>query len=291
MLVGAMVRSPLGRAGVRLAIPPVAEIGAASLEMNETGLKNIVDLREPLEEGYKLLVVFNHQSLGDIAPIVYVARAIRRMHSEHIKSFELVVAKSLQYGMQQKISDVLYTDGARPWFERQGIRAIDVVTDNDEKKRHIKKSSDSLKVLLRTLPYTSIGLILLPEGNLDGGRRDKQGELNGIGEIGERSAFFSYIVRREKKVVFLPVGINGLFEVLDPDTGNFTWHGGRAIALNYFRSNKEKLGEVHVGEPFTASELKGAENPGREVMRRISLLVPEEARGMFRQDRFASSQM
>lgn len=282
--------SALGRAGARLLLPLSIEKGIDSLGFNLPDFANVQALGKFLSEGSKLIVVSNHQSQGDLAVLAYVADVIRFAHSETIKGFDLFVAKTMGGGQQGKILQTMYREGIYPWAVKQGINPIEIVSDNDVASRGMVKDRESMAAVFSALKNREKAILVFPEGTMNGGRRNAQGELNGVSKMNASSKELVEHMVKKKGVVFLPIGTHGLYEIFSPDSRNFTIGGITQLTLNsmptVFGINSQRMiGEFRIGEPFTGDDLREFEDPALEVMRRISELVPEEARGIFRQDR------
>lgn len=282
VILDELIASRPGRLGIHYVMPLVIEHSKRLLEFDRSELENIRSLGDHLASGRKLVAVFSHQSLGDLVPILLVSGLVQRFHGEYIRHVDLFLAKTLNEGQQGKATQAFYNEAGKPIFDRYKINPIEVVSDNDVATRGMKKSTGSILKAYRALNNTYSAIFMLPEGTMRGGRRSENGELNGMGLMSNSSRqFIGYILEKEVPAVFLPVGIHGLHEVFSPDTRNFTQQGIRNLALGFFGSSR-RLGEVHIGEPFTNDDIRGSDDPAREIMLRISRLVPPEARGIFK---------
>lgn len=292
-VLGRLVTSSPGRAAARLLLPLSIEKGIDSLEFNLPDFINVQALGKFLSEGHKLIVVSNHQSQGDLAALAFAADVIGFAHGKSIKGFDLFVAKTMGGGQQGTVLQTMYKEGIYPWAVEQGINPIEIVSDNDVVSRGMAKDRASMAAVFSALKNTEKAILVFPEGTMNGGRRNAQGELNGVGRMNSSSKELVEHMVKKKRVVFLPIGIHGLYEVFSPDSRNFTRRGVTELTLNSLPSvfginSKRMIGEFRIGEPFIGDDLRDFEDPAFEIMRRISRLVPEEARGIFRQDRLES---
>lgn len=283
-----IMETGVGRAAIRIGTPWLIEQGNALFDVEPDVINNVELLRESLEAGYKLVIISNHQTQADVAPVVKVANLVRNKFPDDIEGFDFIVAKSMGDGKQGKTVELLFAEGVNPWLRNQDINPIEVVSRNDVEVRNMQRSTDAIRLIFESLKKDRTSLIVFPEGNTTGGKRNDAGELNGVGEMDPGlSSLISRIVDRSMPVVFLPVGLDGSYELFDPNSKSFTKHGmNLMITHGIFALDRTDLsvrvGTIGVGKPFLASEIAGSEDPGREIMRRIAQLVPEEARGIFK---------
>lgn len=284
--------SPPARLAVRKLMPLAIETMTSMMHYDEKNEESIDALGEYLEQGYNLMIVSNHQSQADVGPLVEVANKVRGAHPEYIKEFDFWISETMGNGKQGRVVEVFYNEGVYPWWEKQGIHPLEVISDNDiESGRVESKKGGGAIAGLRSIRKPNSAVIVCMAGHTVEGKIDPlslTGERNGMTEAAHSFNKFLEICRGfNEKIIFLPVGINGTYEVFDPEKKNFAPAGlelltqGVAFKLGQI-DMKEEIGSIRLSKPIVSDNLYKYNDPGHELGRRISLEVPPYMRGVFR---------
>lgn len=279
------LESPI-RTSARVILRPIAASGARMIEYS--GLENLVKLEDFLDEHTLLVIATNHMSHSDLIPGMRMVDEVRSRFPR-IGNFYVPIAASLVRGVQGFLAQLFYSEGAVPLLNQSHIIPLAVVTENDQTKRGLKPSIKETGLLLTAVREDQSAILVLTEGSVESGRKDLLGNPKGIQEV--KNPFLPTIFEKAyeagKKVVVLPVGINGTTEMLSAERIFFTWETIGAFARDWILRHPATLARATVGSPYeyqidSVIDLK--RNPqavNETVMQSITSLMPPKLRGYY----------
>lgn len=242
---------------------------------------------ELISAGYIPVIVSNHQSHTDAVPIVNMVNLIMNNSDDLLGGFIMPYAISASSGNQGNvIQSLFYT--SNPWLVNHGVIPLPVIREKDKVKYGIKgQSSAALKKILKA-PEDHLGVTIFPEGTVQGGRKDSNGNITGMvhAENGLGSILRYWLISK-KSFFVLPVGINGTFNIFDPNNLRPTPEAFKALVRNMlFSGNPVKLAQVRVGQPITSEDFtesfKTADDITTFIMQKVAGLLPGEAKGVYK---------
>lgn len=250
-----------------------------------SGTENISQLEPHLKEGAHLWIVMSHQSQAEVSASVQVARMVQEQFPKELERAFYVVAKSMGTGEQGGLVKRLYTLGAGKYFSNNNITPIEVVSENDVTMRGLSPDYGAVLRLKRAAKEEKSAIMVHVEGTMKPGRINPDtGKIFGMGDMDKNFQKLISDEIKRRNLVFLPVGIHGSYEILDPERKKFTKKGLEEIALSeiayLYGVPTSPIAQVRIGEPFQGADIK--DNPVPEIMRRIAELLPRNARGIYK---------
>lgn len=195
-------------------------------------------------------------------------------------------AWSLNSGAQGPAIQGLY-HAEMEFLEKHHIIPVHIVRAKDVTEDTRPNLLDYYKQLVAALKAGS-GLSIFPEGDTWGGKRNEDGHINGMHSFQEDSirSLVSAARLAEKKLMIMPIGLEGSFRIQDPETKLPT----RWALRNGLGFSERPLKRVRVGLPIPTDqgelgELIGAKNwqgANELIGRKIAALVPANHRGIHR---------
>lgn len=282
---------------------------------------NIDLLRPYLEEGRKLIILLNHQGLGDGALTAPVANLIVQRYPELLSEIGYVYSTTIEGGKQGEDTKINYS-GGEIFLRHNHMTPVKIVSNNDQTRRHeTTVKFTGFKRILETLRKPKAGIAIHFEATMDPGRNnsDKTG-INGMKHADKdvKDLMNGFVkdggipgpkvngIRTFEKAVVLLIGIDGSPNIWDPNPisddpdevvmkGLSSWKVRKNIAkaeIAAFSQIPELMsrvysrpyGSVVVDKPFPLEELLAFEDPMTEIEYRTSLLVPEYARGINKEE-------
>lgn len=259
------------------------------------GLYEFQDPKKHVEEFVELLdgrfpvIYLNHQSHIDIGPMIQAVDKVNRVSKKEI-DFNLPVAVSIKKQQGEVIGN--YFTAFAPWIEKHHIQIIEVARSSDRKKYNLEHTPDTVEELRNTV-FGERGMILFPEGTVEGGRTNKTtGEKNGMVEVRNTqlpSTTKTSIEQVGREVAYLPIGVNGGYNIFDVDNNKIPADAIKALLLSEIPFVNRKLATAVVGKPFTSQELitggidlDNVSDINTFLMKKVARLIPEEARGYYK---------
>lgn len=250
---------------------------------------NYIDQFYFLRQGKYPVVILNHQSLAEVGIAVEAADRMNKICNPKIK-FNLPVAasiKSLQGGFIGN-----YYNAAKPWVEEHGVEIILVARQKDKKEFNMEATSEEYERIANTV-FENKGLMIFMEGETEGGRIDPlTGKRKGMTEIKNKqipNQVRTSIQQAGLEVVFLPIGVNGGYEIFDPVTKSIPFKAKMNLGAQFVPFASPKMAQGIVGRPFTSTEMfeSGIDINDDQAIntfcaKKIAALLPEEARGFYR---------
>lgn len=232
------------------------------------------------------IIISNHQSHTDGIPLSVVADTLTHLGNrarppdQPLLGFVLPVAASLETGHQSRFL-AQGLEQIQPQLRKRQLITLSYTRQKDRQRYGIQSSNISfMRNLIRGLK-NGYGLALLPEASVEGGRRG----LNGIHGMQEFSGVdfgqvFEILGRLGKKALFIPIGIDGGYNVVDPNTNKLTARFIRALATPLDFS----FIDVNIGMPVSGDTLldRDQKNISHLLAERVAALVPEQARGVYK---------
>lgn len=257
------------------------------------------------------IIVSNHTHHINIAAMNGVVKRLRVKP----KDFYLVVALSLLSGDQERDKENKrmreFAIGMQPVIAESGItHVVPVLRPKDRNnfykdrpedlERDSRRSVENIKILLDTVSQDQdAGVIIFPEGTIEGGRKDENGRRNGLQRPGEGNVLVPQIIarayRQGREVVILPVGMVNANNIAEADSPHATTRAKLAIGVQATLGRvgiKPKVAKVIIGEPYTTADmikkgigLHNKDLVNSEIMVRIAKLLPFNARGYLKHNK------
>ncbi|GEM_PF-5367524 len=272
------------------------------LKVDKDSITNLARTTLHANEGYKVILLPNHESFFDGIVVARISREIVT-HSS-MKGFDIVVASTMIDGKQGEGTDrsVRFFN---PYMRDSGIKKdIPTVRKKDEhlyKPEEIVEINTQAKIAL-TDPNPQTGIIAFMEGVMEGGRplQDGSGRIKGLQEVIDMgmNTVIANFLRQGTRFVILNVGIDGSYQLSNPTTKIPPLDA----VVDVFRSRKHYSVQVAMNEPATdemlIAQLFGATYKDRRsvaiqmirnplvftnaMMKNIANLLPEHSRGFYR---------
>lgn len=249
------------------------------------------------------MIVLTHEHHIDVAAADLV---VRNLSSKPNGGFNLIVADSLVAGEQD--ADLPpevrglgeFSVGMQPALLRNGIRVVPYLRDKDIERHwvgrrtleEISAAKENNKARMRTLMARFArgeGVILFPEGTVDGGRRDENGRRGGMQKVKEKSlsSFLRAADMHNRDVAILPVAVPGSYKIAEPDTAVASKRAKFAIALSYVKVPMRFV-SVIIGDVIFMSDIKREvdlrdwEAVNDRIMVSLARMMPESLQGQYR---------
>ncbi len=277
-----------------LAIPegirkPIFKRGMLNILIN-TGLQYPAgfdrQITELWKDGCAIEIVANHTSHPDAFPAALVGNHVRTIvnssgSTDGINGYMLPFALSLKTGGQGSLLDSVFGD-TRQLLEDLGTTPVFTATPNDIEKGRVDGSNtvEYARTMIEGAKQGK-GIIVFPEGRVESGRRDENGNIKGMQRFREGALQQTLRISAtdKKRVAVIPVGIAGGYKVYDPETKSLT---REAMLIGLGLSN-QVLSEVNVGEPFVLDKqtIRNAASEDLDLMAalRIKALLPQAEQG------------
>ena len=172
-----------------------------------------------IDNGIFGFVAANHGSHSDGLAVAKLIEEISKGSSKSIK-FILPVAASMEAGKQgDEAKNILET--FTPVCAAKGVEMIPVVREKDIKKYGLRRNYENLRKILMAHENGTTGIIALPEGSVQGGRKDENGNPYGIGQAEKGNLLDSMIPQHVKEgfnFFVVLAAINKSNNILSPDT-------------------------------------------------------------------------
>lgn len=212
-------------------------------------------LKEDLTRGHLVLVVANHQSHADAFPMAKVIQQITNTingflpEDQNLHGFRIPIAQTLENAGQSPYLTSAYNK-FKPFVERFKLFPLLYSRKNDG-------NAFSLNTLKQVLGAreSGYGVAILPEGTVKSGRTTN-GVINGIQPCGEEN--LSILINavdnpgKGRKVLIIPVSINGTYNIYSPDKKHPSL--GELIRIMKPKTMARKI-TVAVHEPITSESL------------------------------------
>lgn len=239
-------------------------------DIDPSAKKNLDAFCEEIRNGAFPIVLFNHQSFVD--PI-FVAPFIRYIRGNtNIKRFRIPVAQTLLDGTQGKSAKFLF-DLFNPTMRMNGIEMFGTIRAEDEElygEEETKKNRKRNKEITGAMEKNHEGLIIMPEGSLQGGRKRKDDptRVYGIQEVKDTgiNTIIAHRISHVLPTVIMSIAIEGSFRVADPDTKK----AAEGAWIDFLRTNRKIKAHLTTTPPLT----------NRKILENIGVPNPKEA-GMY----------
>ncbi len=252
--------------------------------------KYIKKFSELINNGYVPVIYSNHQSHTDGVILSILIEEIRKhLAPDRLNGFLCPVAASMASGDQNdRVQGGTFI--FQPIFNRIGFIHVPIIREDDRRKYGMEGSNREAIERLIYAPRDNYGLVVFPEGTVQGGRAGKDGRINGMQQVeggGILLRCISFWRDQGKKSVLLPVGIVNSYQIFNPDRYDLP---KALMEMIGGESKVSQLVNVVVGEPITSDEIN--QNLGKMLdpkkqehidylMKKIALLLPVEARGYY----------
>lgn len=288
---------PMGRAEALLTSVPFVR-GPIVRRGIENILKNtIIEYPPQYEEevislgqdGCAFEIVANHTSHADAFPAARIGFELASKVNPHlsfedqIKGFLMPFALSMDKGTQGKLLTILFND-TKPTLNKLGTEPVFTATDNDLANDRVERANpvNFTRLMLKGV-RDGKGIIIFPEGKVEGGRRDEQGGLKGMQRFRKDSLQQSLRMSTfdKTKVAVIPAGISGGYNIYDPHKISLPKD---TFLVGLGRSSKS-LFSVRVGMPIVFERQEVREMSSVEIDQRIGSLIaallPPQERGVY----------
>lgn len=237
-----------------------------------------------VRDGSKPILCGDHESHSDGFALALAIENLQEI--QPIKGFVLPVASSFVNGSQNKWLARAYSL-TRGSLARRGLHTVPYTRDVDVKNYEAIKDSRELREWVR-LVGEGYSFAILPEASVQGGRHATDNsidDINGIKEIEDDNilSFYDLLTRHGRSAFFLPIGIHGTYRIMSPN--NYRPHS--SVYPTLLGLSSRKIAEVSVGMPITVDNLgtdwrNNKRVFNRFIMGRVAQLIPEHARGIYR---------
>ncbi len=229
-------------------------------------------LRETIHNGQMPILVVNHQSLSD-------GPALSVITSQLQTDFNLPVAASLDEGQQGSLIQSV-NSRVDPVLAQRNLFTVPIVTGGDVEKRGMKEGPTGLAKLLKTAAIGR-GFAMFPEASVEGGRTNGRGGINGLVKPPNPRTFTQWVERFAKQgadPVVVPVGINGGYNIFNPDSNSFP---DSILRMLIGFEQTRTIGTITLGNLIAFSEVGTGVQTDDFFMTEIAKLLPESARGAY----------
>ncbi len=244
-----------------------------------------------------------HTAWFDAIPMSYVSRVGIGIANEHLPQEEKIkgalmpFAKTMQTGKQGKLLDFMF-QSTLPILTRNGVYPVYTSTDNDQNIRHEARNNEAYIADMKAMMKEGYAAIAgLPEGSVEAGRTDEDGNRKGMQELREGACASTILLAksiRRPGVLFIPVGLEGGWKINNPQgilkkfPTRAGWKAGLLLTLDVRKPMD--VCRIHVGKPIRSDSpeiqvlIKNRDWTGLDDMigHAIADLVPEEMRGVYR---------
>lgn len=233
-------------------------------------------------------IVTNHTSHADAFPAAKIGLDFEKnlnpllQEGQKINGFIMPFALSMKHGTQSRLLTTLFGDLQSVLEQTLHTTPVFTATNNDILQSRVDGTNAvSFTRLMIQGVKDGKAIIIFPEGRVEGGRRDGQGNLKGLQEFREDSMQQSLRISTSEKdrVAVIPAGISGGYNVYDPQR--------KALPLDSFLVglgfSSKTLFKVKVGMPivFEKHEIKQLDSKeiDRQIGSAIANLLPPQERG------------
>ena len=253
-------------------------------------------LENTLRQGRRLVGIVNHQGLGDGIALAVTTKYIVQVAWQmgfNIEGFIMPVAASLELGGQGVLSQILYK-AFTPNYERIGrVYSFPYTREEESKYGLIRKKETYLREVRAMIKGAASGLhvAVFVEGRVEGGRTNKEtGRINGLVEVKKDIPiqFFELMANQGFSADFLPIGIDGSYRYFSADHRLPTGELLRGLLGREVDPVISRVGEVvsleEVSDLYGKPGKDNAEQVTRFLMGRVAGLLPDEVRGVYRNE-------
>ncbi len=296
--VGKYVRGKLADA---LALPLEMIIWASSARFRklvsvqeEEGFQK--GLEASLSQGRRLIGIINHQGLGDGIALSMTTRHIAEVAHKmgfDMEGFAMPVAASLESGGQGFLTQVLYK-AFTPNYERIGRVRSFPYTRPEEAKYGLRQTIETRIRETRAMQggiASGLHITVFGEGVVTGGRTNKEtGQINGLVEVRKELPlqFLELMAGKGFTADFVPIGMHGSYRYFSADRRMPTRELMRGLTGREVDPIISRVGRVVSIEEITdfcgKPNKNNAEQVTRFLMGRVAALLPDEARGVYRNE-------
>lgn len=257
--------------------------------------------QELIVRGGVPLVYTNHQSHADGIALAVIAGFLRDLAFQatgdfSINGFVVPFAASMASGDQSKELKDSY-DLLKGAGERNGLVGYTTTREKDRKLYGMGKLSMELRPLIKRL-HEGFGMMLLPEGSVQGGRHPEGSDIEdiyGIQKV-ENDSLTEYfelmkeIFKRQgngRWPFFMPIGLHGGFRIMqstegDPPKPKLTSKGKLSLILGSLTGLSLISIQANLLMPYNEEEVVGDLNDC--AMRKVALGIPPQARGIYKDE-------
>lgn len=189
---------------------------------------------------------------------------------------------------QGRLLSVMF-DATLPILVENGVIPVYTATPNDVQKRDEQRNQEEFLAHASGMIKAGFEMrSVLPEGTVQGGRIDANGNRTGMQLLAENATASAYVISRKFRrngVLFLPVGIIGGYEINDPSNHKLpTLEGWKAGLLGKTGVCSVTVGEgIRTDDPEIQYIVKNREF--EELDTRLGLaiaqILPAELRGVY----------
>jgi hypothetical protein len=256
------------------------------------------NFQEVIEQGCFLLVIGPHKSLyGGLALSEFgfnlTAWANRVLPEvRKLKGLLLPLSSGLAHGGLGKKEQAFFDLSAQS-LDKRHLKPVLMTRSVDETKGEKYNMIQFTRNMRQGIQDGYRGIVVFPEGTVQSGRRNKNGERNGMQELQEGCiAFMSSLagIKEGQEIAVIPVGMRGEEEVYDPAINR---PHVRVIAAGLGLGSTDGTVRINVGEIIRSTDprvsqffanIKNADNAkalDNFFGRKIAELLPPEQRGFY----------
>ena len=241
-----------------------------------------------LSFNFRPVIVASHTSHMDGAPLASVVKTITDFNNLYspknpLKGFFVPIASSMETGHQgntvkeglEKMKQIIES------YYHLGI--VSYTRDKDQRNYGLSKNTMRYILELTKRIKAGQGLAVFPEATMQGGRVQEKTLFGkdkrfGMQEFKNLQDIAEVIQRLGFQPLIIPVGINGGYQLENPDNNRFTKEFLAEIFLT--RPTTTNLINAKVGNPVTLNEI-AQEDINHFLGKMVARLLPQEARGVY----------
>ncbi len=246
-------------------------------------------IKQAALENYFFLFYSNHISHFDpMAESRVIREATFAINSvlpqeKQSKGVLMPIAISVGNGAQDALLTIMY-ESVWPILEQNRITPVDMsrVKDRDQYDIPLNRRGFT-KEMLRNIKAGYRGIILYPEGTVQGGRSDPDGRPNGMQPFakGSLATFTAFGEHATGKVIYIPMGIDGSLNIIKGDK-----RPPISSVIEGLLLPDPSLTIVRVGMPVRSDgdELRGLTNGEKDevLAGKVVQLIPPRLQGVYK---------
>lgn len=217
-------------------------------------------LIDAAKDGLILDYMGSHTAWGDIILLSFVTREGIGIANEHLPANQQIegavapFAKTMQTEKQGKSLSFMF-QATLPLLTTNRVYPVYTATERDVLIRNEQKNGQEFMADMYSMMSEGFSAIaVLPEGSVEGGRKRPDGKRVGMQLVQEGTAASAVILAKRLKrpgVLYVPVGIEGGFEINDP-TNRLRFPTIEGFKAGFLL--KKGVCKIRVGKPIRSDD-------------------------------------